>query len=165
MTEERKTTALNAPIGVGTEQSNPQYNDIIAQNQGYFNPLAEEIFEAQMQYERENSPSYMETVSMPELYEMVCPTKLPIIDGFLYNGTYLFVGSPKVGKSFMMAQIAYHVSLGKPMWNNAVRKGMVLYLALEDDYRRLQERLYRMFGTETTSNLFCCITFFEWRTD
>lgn len=154
MTEERKTTALNAPIGVGTEQSNPQYNDIIAQNQGYFNPSAEEIFEAQMQYERENSPSYMETVSMPELYEMVCPTKLPIIDGFLYNGTYLFVGSPKVGKSFMMAQIAYHVSFGKPMWNNAVRKGMVLYLALEDDYRRLQERLYRMFGTETTSNLF-----------
>lgn len=59
MTEERKTTALNAPIGVCTEQSNLQYNDIIAQNQGYFNPSAEEIFEAQMQYERENSPSYM----------------------------------------------------------------------------------------------------------
>ncbi|MDE5771024.1 MAG: helicase RepA family protein [Ruminococcus sp.] len=107
-----------------------------------------------MQYERENSPSYMEIVSMPELYEIVYPAKPPIINGFLYNGTYLFVGSPKVGKSFMMAQIAYHVSSGKPMWNNAVRKGTVLYLALEDDYRRLQERLYRMFGTETTSNLF-----------
>ena len=40
------------------------------------------------------------------------------------------------------------------MWNYSVRKGTVLYLALEDDYRRLQERLYRMFGTETTSDLF-----------
>ncbi len=154
MLTEKEMTAPDALIGVGAEQSNQTNINIIAQNQGYFNPSAEEIFEAQMQYERENSPSYMETVSMPELYEMVYPAKPPIIDDFLYNGTYLFVGSPKVGKSFMMAQIAYHVSSGKPMWNNAVRKGTVLYLALEDDYRRLQERLYRMFSTETTSNLF-----------
>ncbi len=154
MLTEKEMTAPDAPTAIGAEQSNPKDSNIIAQNQGYFNPSAEEIFEAQMQYERENSPSYMEIVSMPELYEMVYPAKPPIIDGFLYNGTYLFVGSPKVGKSFMMAQIAYHVSSGKPMWNNAVRKGTVLYLALEDDYRRLQERLYRMFGTETTSNLF-----------
>ena len=34
-----------------------------------------------------------------------------------------------------------------------VRKGSVLYLALEDDYRRLQERLYRMFGTQISNNL------------
>ncbi|MDE6425294.1 MAG: helicase RepA family protein [Ruminococcus sp.] len=155
MLTEKEITAPDAPTAIGAEQSNQNFTpDIIAQNQGYFNPSAEEIFEAQMQYERENSPSYMEIVSMPELYEIVYPAKPPIIDGFLYNGTYLFVGSPKVGKSFMMAQIAYHVSSGKPMWNNAVRKGTVLYLALEDDYRRLQERLYRMFGTETTSNLF-----------
>ena len=85
---------------------------------------------------------------------MVYPGKPPIIDHFLYPGTYLFVGAPKVGKSFMMAQIAYHVSSGTPMWNYSVRKGTVLYLALEDDYRRLQERLYRMFGTETTPDLF-----------
>ncbi len=155
MLTEKEMTTPDAPTTIGAEQSNQNFiPNIIAQNQGYFNPSAEEIFEAQMQYERENSPSYMEIVSMPELYEMVYPAKPPIIDGFLYNGTYLFVGSPKVGKSFMMAQIAYHVSSGKPMWNNAVRKGTVLYLALEDDYRRLQERLYRMFGTETTSNLF-----------
>ena len=107
-----------------------------------------------MQYERESSPNYMQTVSMPELYEMVYSGKPPVIDNFLYPGTYLFVGAPKVGKSFMMAQIAYHVSSGLPMWNYPVRQGTVLYLALEDDYRRLQERLYRMFGTETTSHLF-----------
>ena len=33
------------------------------------------------------------------------------------------------------------------------RQGTVLYLALEDDYRRLQERLYRMFGVEGTDTL------------
>ena len=53
----------------------------------------------------------------------------------------------------MMAQLAYHISTGTPLWNFPVRKGTALYLALEDDYRRLQERLYRMFGTESADNL------------
>lgn len=154
MPSEKEMTAQNAPVGSGAEQSNPNNTIIIPENEGYFNPYDEEIFEAQMQYERESSPNYMQTVSMPELYEMVYSGKLPVIDNFLYPGTYLFVGAPKVGKSFMMAQIAYHVSSGLPMWNYPVRQGTVLYLALEDDYRRLQERLYRMFGTETTSHLF-----------
>ena len=47
-----------------------------------------------------------------------------------------------------MAQLAYHVSMGLPLWDYPVHKGTVLYLALEDDHRRLQGRLYRMFGTE-----------------
>ena len=154
MPSEKEMTAQNAPVGSGAEQSNTNNTIIIPENEGYFNPYDEEIFEAQMQYERESSPNYMQTVSMPELYEMVYSGKPPVIDNFLYPGTYLFVGAPKVGKSFMMAQIAYHVSSGLPMWNYPVRQGTVLYLALEDDYRRLQERLYRMFGTETTSHLF-----------
>ena len=89
--------------------------------------------QAQAKTEYENSPGFMQTVSMPELYEMVYSGKPPIIEHFLYPETYLFVGAPKVGKSFMMAQIAYHVSSGTPMWNYSVRKGTVLYLALEDD--------------------------------
>ena len=57
-----------------------------------------------------------------------------------------------------MAQLAYHVSAGIPLWNYPTRKGTVLYLALEDDYRRLQERLYRMFGTESTDNLYFSVS-------
>ena len=34
----------------------------------------------------------------------------PLIDGLLYTGIYLFAGAPKLGKSFLMAQIAYHIS-------------------------------------------------------
>lgn len=164
MTEEREMTAPMTSVGAEVGQS-PDLTPIIIPDYGEdLNPSAEEMFEAQMQYEqemqaqaqaeRESAPGFMQTVSMPELYEMVYPGKPPIIDHFLYPGTYLFVGAPKVGKGFMMAQIAYHVSSGTPMWNYFVRKGTVLYLALEDDYRRLQERLYRMFGTETTSDLF-----------
>ena len=103
-------------------------------------------------------PSYLKTMSMTELYDTVFQSRPPLIDGLLYPGTYLFVGAPKLGKSFMMAQLAYHISTGMPLWNYTVRKGTVLYLALEDDYRRLQERLYRMFGTDGAENLFFSVS-------
>lgn len=90
---------------------------------------------------------------MNELYENVYQSRPPVIDGLLYSGTYLFAGAPKVGKSFFMAQLAYHVSTGKKLWDYEVRQGTVLYLALEDDYQRLQDRMSRMFGVEGTDHL------------
>ena len=101
--------------------------------------------------QRTSDPAYLHTVSMNELYQNVYQSRPPIIDGLLYPGTYLFAGAPKVGKSFLMAQLAYHVSMGLPLWGYPVHKGTVLYLALEDDHRRLQERLYRMFGMDGTN--------------
>lgn len=98
-------------------------------------------------------PTYLPTVSMNELYETVYHSKPPIIEELLHCGTYLFVGAPKLGKSFFMAQLAYHVSTGTPLWEYPVRQGEVLYMVLEDDYRRLQKRLYRMFGTDSTEHL------------
>lgn len=96
----------------------------------------------------------LQTVSMTELYDTVYPPKIPIVDGLIYAGTYLFVGAPKVGKSFFMAQLGYHVSMGLDLWDYPVRKGTVLYLALEDDYARLQKRLSRMFGMESSENFY-----------
>ena len=103
--------------------------------------------------QRTSDPAYLHTVSMNELYRNVYQSRPPIIDGLLYPGTYLFAGAPKVGKSFLMAQLAYHVSMGLPLWGYPVHKGTVLYLALEDDHRRLQGRLYRMFGMDGTNDL------------
>lgn len=102
--------------------------------------------------------SYLKTISMNELYETVYESKPALINGLLNVGTYLFVGAPKFGKSFLMAQLAYHISTGMPLWGYSVRQGTVLYLALEDDYRRLQERLYRMVGPEGTDNLFFSVS-------
>lgn len=94
---------------------------------------------------------------MGELFENVYCGKPPIIDGILYPGTYVLAGAPKVGKSFLVAQIAYHISTGKELWGHEVKSGTVLYLALEDDHKRLQSRLSRMFGVETTDKLHLAI--------
>ena len=47
----------------------------------------------------------LHTISMTELYDTVYPPRRPIVDNLLYSGTYLFVGAPKIGKSFFMAQL------------------------------------------------------------
>lgn len=100
-----------------------------------------------------NHPYYLRTVSMTKLYDTAYTPKKAIIENLLYGGTYLFVGAPKVGKSFFMAQLAYHVSKGIDLWDYKVHPGTVLYLALEDDYARLQNRLSRMFDMEENANL------------
>ena len=89
------------------------------------------------QIDRVNDPAYLPSLSMNELYEKVYPGKPPVVEGLLYPGVYLFVGAPKVGKSFLMAQLAYHVSKGLPCGGTKSLRA-VLYLALEDDYPRLQ---------------------------
>ena len=75
---------------------------------------------------RELSPSSLKTITMSELYDTVYDSKPPLIDGLLYPGAYIFAGSPKLGKSFLMAQFAYHVSTGTPLWNYTARKGTAL---------------------------------------
>ena len=155
MTDETRMTALNTSVGADDGRSLTKCTgDSITDE-------AEEIksFEEwQRELRRLSDPSYLKTVSMTELFDNVYQSRPPIIDGLLYRGMYLFVGAPKMGKSFLMGQIAYHVSTGTPLWGFPVRKGTVLYLALEDDYGRLQERLYRMFGTAENENLFFSIS-------
>ena len=151
MSEEKEMTAPNVSIGVDTEQSSiEQTTNSISNRDVNFNPF-DDFF-------KKIDPSYMKTVTMQELYQDIYSKKPPVIEGLLYQGTYLFVGSPKIGKSFFMAQLAYHVSTGTPLWDYPVKKGTVLYLALEDDYRRLQERMYRMFGTDSTENLYFSVS-------
>ena len=154
MKEKEKTTVPIPSVGADGEQSLSYVTEqIIPTENEEINPSDENMEEILRQMQRMNDPAYLHTVSMNELYETVYQSRPPVIDGLLYSGTYLFAGAPKVGKSFFMAQLAYHVSTGQKLWNYDVHQGTVLYLALEDDYQRLQERMSRMFGVEGTDSL------------
>ncbi|KAF5076787.1 AAA domain protein [anaerobic digester metagenome] len=102
----------------------------------------------------DTNSNILDVITMSELFDNIYPPRMPIIDNFLYEGIYLFVGAPKVGKSFFMAQLAYHVSTGQNLWEYKTHQGSVLYMALEDDYGRLQGRLSKMFGTDSTDDLY-----------
>ncbi|MBQ8296812.1 MAG: hypothetical protein IJX77_03415 [Ruminococcus sp.] len=104
MTIKEEMTTPVAPVGAGAEQSSQnQSTSIIPEINEDFN-TSDDFFQQIM------NPYYLKTVSMNELYETVFQSRPPIIDGLLYPGVYLFVGAPKLGKSFLMAQLAYHVS-------------------------------------------------------
>ena len=151
MTDETKMTAVDASVGADDGRSlNVCTGCSITEDDEEIKSFEE----MQRELLRMADPAYLKTVSMTELFDNVYQSRPPVIDGLLYRGMYLFVGAPKMGKSFLMGQIAYHVSTGTPLWGFPVRQGTVLYLALEDDYGRLQERLYRMFGTAENENLF-----------
>ena len=147
---------MTAPIlSAATDREQPSSNNNIVPDSGENDNPSDDCWEQIfLRMQQAADPSYMQTISLNELYEQIYDSRPPLIDGLLCSGTYLFVGAPKLGKSFLMAQLAYHVSLGRPLWGYNVRQGTVLYLALEDEYRRLQKRLFRMFGFEGTDELY-----------
>lgn len=124
MTVKEKMTAPIASVGADVEQplQNLKTNQSIADLPGKGNLQATNNAENTAKSANKKNPDDLETVSMMELYDTAYPPKLPIVDGLLYNGTYLFVGSPKIGKSFFMAQIGYHISKGIPLWGFSVRQ-------------------------------------------
>lgn len=156
ITETKEKTAINTPVGADVRQPNPnQLTESITDSPVESN---ENFDELKKKLRRMQDPAYLPTVTMTELYDTVYESKPPVIDGLFQNGTYIFAGAPKVGKSFLMAQLAYHVATGKPLWGYEVHQGTVLYLALEDGHERLQKRMYRMFGVEDVSKLHFAIS-------
>lgn len=151
----KEKTALATSVGADERQSIQNTNNIIPTTDEHFNDSGE-IYEENLQemFFRMSHPYYLHTVSMTELYQTPYKSRPPIIDGLLYGGAYILAGAPKIGKSFLVAQIAYHISTGKKLWDYDVHQGTVLYLALEDDYQRIQSRMFMMYGVEDSSNLY-----------
>ena len=152
--ENKKTTAPNASVGADAGQPSKKDNmDMIAQNDLENNLTDEKMQELIRKMNEMNAPGYLHMVSHNDLLDTPYVGKQAIIDELLYTGAYILAGAPKIGKSFLVAQLAYHVSTGQPLWGYNTRQGDVLYLALEDDESRLQRRMFRMFGVEGTSSL------------
>lgn len=77
------------------------------------------------------------------------------VHGLIPEGVSLLVGSPKFGKSWMCLGLAIAVAHGgKALGKIDVEQGSVLYAALEDTPRRLQDRLGTLLrGSEPPAKL------------
>lgn len=153
----KEKTALATSVGAderqsvqNTKNSIPTFDTEINQQ---IENSEENLEKVLRQMQRMANPYYLHTFSMTELYQTVYKSRPPIIDGLLYAGAYILAGAPKIGKSFLVAQIAYHVSTGEKLWDYEVHQGTVLYLALEDDYQRIQSRMFMMYSVEDSDKL------------
>lgn len=163
MADKKEMTTLNASVGADAGQSSKVFDEhIISHDAAKFNDEFSDYEENSANIDqiiqRMNDPGFIPVVSMEEIYGMVFSPKEWIIKGILRSGLYILAGAPKVGKSFLVGQIAYHVSTGRPLWGYPVHRSPVLYMALEDDHQRLQERMFRMFGVESTKDLYFSIS-------
>lgn len=69
-----------------------------------------------------------------------------VIPDLVPEGVTLLSGSPKIGKSWMLLGMGIGVSTGGTFLQQDCSGGDVLYLALEDNPRRLQSRLRMAMG-------------------
>ena len=152
--DKKKMTAQGSSVGADDGQSISQNSKTtIPDPDEKSNSPERDLEELYRKMRRMSDPAYLHTVTLDELMDNVFEGKSAVIENLLYTGAYILAGAPKIGKSFLVAQIAYHVSTGQDLWGYKVHQGTVLYLALEDDFQRIQSRMFMMYGVNDTPNL------------
>lgn len=70
--------------------------------------------------------------------------KDPIVRDLIYPGAWLLVGRPKIGKSWLLLQLALAVAERDTFLGFDCEKGDVLGVCSEDDEQRIRERLHSL---------------------
>ena len=83
------------------------------------------------------------------------------VDGLFPVGLAVLAGSAKIGKSWMLLQLAQAVAAGTPFLGKQTRRGRVLYLALEDTEARIQRRLRLQGATPSELENVMIVTQFD----
>jgi AAA domain/IclR helix-turn-helix domain len=95
-----------------------------------------------------------ETFTATELMAEDLPPVKWIVPDMLPEGVTILGGKPKMGKSWMALGLGIAVaSGGVALGVKPVERGEVLYLALEDNRRRLQKRLKKLLTVEAPARL------------
>lgn len=88
-------------------------------------------------------------VTAAELNAMDFPPIKWVVPSFIAEGCTLLAGRPKLGKSWLVLDAGLAVASGGETLGQTCEAGDVLYLALEDNGRRLQSRIRRLWPTKT----------------
>ena len=79
------------------------------------------------------------------------------IENILPQGIAMISGAPKIGKSWLMLDWCLKIAKGEPVWNFKTNQGTTLYLCLEDNWNRIQNRLLNIVD-EVPNNLFFAVS-------
>lgn len=105
----------------------------------------------QAKLEAESARQRMKTVGADTLQRIEFePLQMPV-NGLIVEGLTLLCGASKIGKSWLMMDLCCCVASGRPFLGRQTEAGSVLYLALEDSDRRLQQRLAALNESQTSA--------------
>lgn len=148
------STIEAALLAVNQEKCRPPLPDDeirrIAQSVGRYDPAPEPArLSVPSVRNRPTEPDQTTIINAVELLAKDFPEPRIVVTDILLEGTTLFAGRPKIGKSWYCLGLAIAVSSGGyALGNKPVDAGDVLYLALEDGQRRLQGRIRAMLGDD-----------------
>ena len=93
-------------------------------------------------------------ISARDLCELEFDPIKYVVPGYIAEGLTLFAGKPKLGKSWFCMEIGLAVAIGGVCLGDVeCEQGDVLYLALEDNRRRLQSRILKLWQMETVARV------------
>ena len=101
-----------------------------------------------------NEIKTLNIIDAHELMERDLPPPRFCVDTLLPHGLSILGGAPKIGKSWLMLDLAVRVAKGEPLWNLPTRQSAVLYLCLEDSEKRVQQRLLTITDEVPEQRLF-----------
>lgn len=101
-------------------------------------------YDEYQQSESDDSVSHLGIYSAFDLGRTVFPAIKFIVPGYLPEGATILAGRPKLGKSWLALDLALAVATGSSCLGVECEQGDVLYLALEDNKRRIQSRLGKL---------------------
>lgn len=105
----------------------------------------------------------LQVMSGEELMDMdYKPIKFAVRE-FLPQGLAILAGAPKTGKSFFALWLCLCVAKGEPVWDCETAKGTVLYLCLEDNQSRLQNRTLTITDDAPANLFFLLGSCLPWR--
>ena len=93
-------------------------------------------------------------ISASDLQKENFPPITYLVDGLLPEGTSLLAAAPKIGKSWYVLDMGLKIASGLPFLNKFTTKSGVLYLALEDTHRRLQDRMNKLLQNNPSPTSF-----------
>ena len=82
------------------------------------------------------------TISAEKLYYKSFKPYRAMVEGLFPRGLTVLAGTSKIGKSWMMLDLAISVASGTPFLGRKVMQSGVLYYCLEDTEYRIQDRMY-----------------------
>src|SRR5262249_45450412 len=100
---------------------------------------------------RPESATGVETFTAAELMQTEIPEPRCAVDGVVAEGVNLLCSKPKLAKSCLAVSLSLSITTaGVALGTIKVKRGDVLYLALEDSKRRLKSRLKTILGKQQT---------------
>ena len=98
----------------------------------------------------------LKPISADKLYYKPFKPCRALVEGIIPKGLTVLAGTSKIGKSWMMLDLAISIASGTSFLGRPVKQAGVLYLCLEDTEQRIQNRMYELVD-EAPPNLYFSI--------